>query len=91
MSPKRANSHGSAPVTTLTRRRPPDSRWKVEAIWAARVGDNRPGRKATRNLSRRVNGISDAVASQASSQAVPHGVSIPSNPRASQAVATWAR
>ena len=75
----------------LTSSRPFESRWYVDAICAASVGDSSAGRNATRNFTRRVSGISGAVASHASSQPVPHGVSIPSNPSASHAVAICAR
>ena len=43
----------SPPVTTLSSSRPPEMRWNVAAIWAASVGDIRPGRNATRNRSAR--------------------------------------
>ena len=75
----------------FTSRRPSESRWYVDAICAASVGDSSAGRNATRNFTRRVSGISDAVASHASSQPVPHGVSMPSKPSASHATATCAR
>jgi hypothetical protein len=70
-------------VTTLSSSLPPESRWKVDAIWAARVGESRPGRNATRNFSRSVTSVSIAVDSQASSHQAPVGVSAPTKPSCS--------
>jgi hypothetical protein len=63
----------------------------VAAIWAASVGETRPGRNATRNFSRWVWLISAAVTSQASSHQVPVGVSTASKPSCSAERAIWAR
>ena len=63
----------------------------MAAIWAARVGEISPGRKATRNFSREVSPISAAVASQASSHQVPVGVSTAANPSCSADLATCPR
>ena len=65
--------------------------WKVAAICAARVGEVRPGRKATRNLSRSDSGASIAVASHASSHQAPVGVSAASKPSCSALRAIWPR
>lgn len=71
--------------------RPPVCRWYVEAIWAAKVGERKPGRKATRNFSRSVCWLTIAVVSQASSHQAPVGVRAPSKPRCSAARAIWER
>ena len=52
VSPKRACSLGSPPVTMLSISRPPEIRWYAAAICAASTGLITPGRKATRNFSR---------------------------------------
>lgn len=52
----------------------------MAAIWAASVGETKPGRNATRNLRRSVSLVSAAVTSHASSHHVPVGVRIASNP-----------
>lgn len=69
----------------------PDCRWKVDAICAARVGETKPGRKATRNFSRSVCWLTIAVVSHASSHQAPVGVSAPTKPRSSAARAIWLR
>lgn len=81
----------SPPVTTLRSSRPPLWRWKVDAIWAASVGETKPGRKATRNFSRSVCRLTMAVVSHASSHHAPVGVSAPTKPRSSAARAIWLR
>ena len=63
----------------------------MAAIWAARVGEISPGRKATRNFSLLVCVLGAAVASQASSHPVPVGVSTAANPSCSAALATCPR
>ena len=78
-------------MTTLSSSRPPDSRWNVDAICAARVGEIRPGRNATRNFSRSVTSVSIAVVSQASSHQAPVGVSAPTKPSCSALRAIWPR
>ncbi len=82
-SPYARCSAVSPPVTTLSSRRPCDWRWKVEAIWADRVGLIWPGRNATRNFSRSVTSVSMAQVSHASSHQVPVGVSAASKPSCS--------
>ena len=65
--------------------------WNVPAIWAARNGEVRPGRNATRNFRRAETWLSIAVDSQASSHHAPVGVSAASKPRSSAARAIWPR
>ena len=65
--------------------------WKVAAICAARVGEIRPGRNATRNFSRSETRLSIAVDSQASSHQAPVGVSAASKPSCSALRAIWPR
>ena len=91
VSPNRACSRGSPPVTMLSISRPSEIRWYAAAICAASTGLITPGRNATRNFSRDVSRSSAAVVSQASSQNVPVGVSTPSNPTFSAVRATSAR
>ena len=90
-SPNRATSAGSAPITMLMSVRPPDIRWWVDAICAARVGLSRPGRNAIRYFRLRVWGSSAAVEIHESSHPVPHGVSTAPNPSWSHAMATCER
>ena len=70
---------------------PWDARWKLAAWWAASVGEMRPGRNATRNLSLVVTWVNAAVMIQASSHHVPAGVSTDSNPSCSADRAIWPR
>jgi hypothetical protein len=56
------------------------SRSSVAVMRAACVGESTPGRPATRNLRRSVNGASAEARSQESSQARPVGISTPSLP-----------
>jgi len=77
----------SPPATTLISRRPSERRSKVAAMRAAKVGDEMPGRTATRNLSRRVKGMTLEATTQASSQRLPVGSRTPSKPSSSTAVA----
>ena len=91
VSPNRACSRGSPPVTMLSISRPPEIRWYVAAICAASTGLITPGRNATRNFSVDVSARSAAVMSQASSQKVPVGVSTPSKPSFSAVRAMSAR
>lgn len=70
---------------------PSECRWKVAAIWAVRVGETKPGRKATMNLRRSVSRASMAVVTQASSHQAPVGVSAPSKPSCSAAAVTCVR
>ena len=63
----------------------------MPAICAARNGDVRPGRNATRNFSRSESGLSIAVDSQASSHHAPVGVSAASKPSCSALRAIWPR
>ena len=65
--------------------------WKVVAIWAASVAEVRPGRNATRNLSRSETELSIAVESHASSHQAPVGVSAASKPSCSALRAIWPR
>src|SRR3954451_23944839 len=81
----------SPPVTTLRSSRPPERFWKVPAICAARNGEVKPGRDATRNFSRSDTWLSMVVDSQASSHQAPVGVSAASKPASSAARATWPR
>ncbi len=75
--PSPASSTGSPPVTTLINTRPPESRSKVAVMRAARLGDTKPGRTATRNFIRRVAPISADAVTQASSHERPVGRSAP--------------
>ena len=63
----------------------------MPAICAARNGEVRPGRKATRNFSRSERLLSMAVETQASSHQAPVGVSAASKPSCSALRATWPR
>jgi hypothetical protein len=67
----------------LSSSRPPDTRWKVAAIWAARVGEVNPGRKATRKRKRSVTWLGAAVITHASSHQLLVGVSAASKPSCS--------
>ena len=91
VTPNRASSACSAPVTMFTNRRPFETRWYVLAIWAARVGVSSAGRNATRNFRRSVTASRAAVEIHASSQPVPQGVRTASNPSCSQAWAICCR
>ena len=74
-SPNRCRSAQSPPVTTFSRSRPPDIRWKVAPSCATAVGVIAEGRRATMNRSRSVAPIRAAVAIHGSSHQVPVGVS----------------